>query len=251
MSDIHGCYDEMMALYNQLPIDPEKDQLIICGDVIDRGPDTKKVVEQLIEWKEKYPHWQFLYGNHEDLMLDALMYGGKIYGDFYLWWKQGGKQTTESYIPPDLTDFEKALVKPEDVIPQEHLEWLASRPVFYETDDYYFVHGGLIPNQQPEDSLRYDLIWVRDGFIDSDYDWGKKVIFGHTADSWGRYYNPKTPWGKSQSFMPIVKKNKIGIDTACCPPSNQRLTCVQLPEEIFYFERSHDPMGVQTTYELT
>lgn len=60
-SDAHGNYDEMMALYRQLPINPKKDQLIMLGDAIDRGKDTKKVIEQCIKWKKKYPHWQFLY----------------------------------------------------------------------------------------------------------------------------------------------------------------------------------------------
>lgn len=251
LSDIHGCYDEMMGLYKQLPIDPEVDQLVICGDVIDRGPDTKKVIQQLIDWKELYPHWQFLSGNHEDLMLDALMYGGRTYNSYDLWFTQGGKQTFESYVPDDLSDYEKQLIEVKDAILQEHLEFLAALPTYYESEDYYFVHGGLIPGEKPEDSSRYDMIWVREGFIESDYDWGKKVIFGHTADGRGKYYNPDNAWGKQQAFMPIVMKNKIGIDTAVCPPANQRLTCIQLPEEIFYFERSHDPMGFTTTFELS
>lgn len=226
ISDIHGHYEELMALYKQLPINPKKDQLILLGDYIDRGPDTNKVVDQLIKWKEKYPHWQFLYGNHEDLMLDALVYGGRIYHSYDLWWRQGGKQTTMSYVPQDLTYYEKALVQPEDVIPSEHLEFLMALPRYYETDDYIFVHGGVKPGKTPEETTPYDLIWLRDEFIYSDYDWGKKVIYGHTADD------------HTGTFEPFVQENKIGIDTAVCYSALNKLTCVELPSEKFYFEKS-------------
>lgn len=227
ISDIHGHYDELMALYKQLPINPKKDQLVLLGDYVDRGPKTKQVVNQLIKWKKKYPHWQFLYGNHEDLMLDALMYNGRIYHSYDLWWGQGGKETYLSYLPKGLSPYDQAISQVKDHIPQEHLEFLAALPRWYETDEYYFVHGGLVPGEKPEDSDPNDLIWIRDQFILSNYDWGKKVIYGHTAD------------GRTGSFEPNVMENKIGIDTAVCYSANNKLTALQLPEEIFFFELNH------------
>lgn len=231
ISDIHGHYDELMALYKKLPINPKRDTLIIMGDHIDRGPDSRKVVEQLIKWKKKYPHWQFLYGNHEDLMLDSLVYGGRIYDSFYLWYRQGGKETTYSYMPEGLSLLEQALVRPENIIPEEHLLFLASLPRYYETDDYIFVHGGVKPGKSVEDTDPQDLIWIRDEFIDSDYDWGKKIIFGHTAV-------PVKLGEDIVDFLPIVKENKIGIDTAVCSPSgNGKLSALELPIEKFYFQK--------------
>src|SRR5690606_2905461 len=91
ISDIHGCYGDLMTLYNKLPINPKKDQMVFLGDYIDRGPDSDKVIQQLIDWKKKYPHWQVLLGNHEDMMLDALRVGHPVYGDYYHWFEQGGK----------------------------------------------------------------------------------------------------------------------------------------------------------------
>lgn len=230
ISDIHGNYDELMALYKQLPINPEKDQLVICGDHIDRGPKTKQVIEQLMEWKKKYPHWQFLYGNHEDLMLDALVYGGKIYGSYDLWWMQGGRETYKSYTDAlDATVYEKAIMQVKDVIPVEHLEFLAQLPVWYESEDYYFVHGGLVPGKKPEYEDMQALIWARDLFIDSDYNWGKKVIFGHTPND--KPYKWGAPGAKR--WDPIVLPNKIGIDTVS---ARNKLTAVELPSEKFYFQ---------------
>lgn len=240
VADIHGCYDELMALYKQLPINPEKDMMVFCGDHIDRGPKSRQVVEQLMEWKEKYPHWQVVYGNHEDLMLDALLYKGRKYNSFDLWFEQGGRETFQSYLPDELQKknlseeerYQRTLLGPRDVIPEEHLAFLATCPRYFTTDKYVFVHGGLRPGIAIEDQKESDLIWIRDEFIDSKYDWGKKVIFGHTCDSDGRH-NPKG--GK---FTPIRKKNKIGIDTAVCQPTQNGLTCVELPKEKFYFQSS-------------
>lgn len=227
ISDIHGCYDELMALYNQLPIDPEKDQMVFLGDYIDRGPNSKAVVQQLIDWKAKYPHWQVLQGNHEDLMLDALLYQSRKYLSFDLWYNQGGKETFLSYVPENLTRYEKAIIQVKDVIPEEHLTWLAALPLYYQTDDYFFVHGGVMPGIKPEDTDPYDMLWIRYQFIDSDYDWGKKIIYGHTPDD------------HTGSFKPNVMENKIGIDTAACRPLGGKLTALQLPEEVFFFEQSH------------
>jgi serine/threonine protein phosphatase 1 len=50
-SDIHGCYDELMALIRQLPLQPEHDRIVFMGDYIDRGPDSKRVIEQMMTWQ--------------------------------------------------------------------------------------------------------------------------------------------------------------------------------------------------------
>lgn len=225
ISDIHGCYDELMALYKKLPIDPKKDMMVFCGDYIDRGPKSKQVVQQLMDWKKQYPHWQVLYGNHEDLMLDALVYQGRVYHSFDLWFTQGGKQTFLSYVPETATAYEKAIMQIKDVIPQEHLVFLASLPRYYETDDYIFVHGGIKPGKTPAETDPQDLIWLRDEFIDSKYDWGKKVIYGHT---------PQDSPDPKKNLQPHVQKNKIGIDTAVCYGAHNKLTAVELPSEVFH-----------------
>ncbi len=253
VGDIHGCYEEMHKLILKLmthhDMNPRKDRLVFLGDYTDRGPDSKKVIDKLMEWEKKYPHWVFLYGNHEDLMLDALVRKLIRYDNYNLWWKQGGKETFESYVPPERSLYEKSITQVLDVIPAEHLKWLMDRPYYFEDENYFYVHAGVIPNMSLEElkphldeagdnDFKYEVIWTRDKFIDSTYDWGKKIIFGHTADGNGQYYNPANQWGKNQKLKPIVKKNKIGIDTAVCPPSSNGLTILELPTEKFYFQRT-------------
>jgi serine/threonine protein phosphatase 1 len=224
ISDIHGCYDELMALYNKLPIKPGVDRMVFLGDYIDRGPKSRQVVQQLIDWKQQYPHWQMLYGNHEDLMLDALFYNGRVYNSFDLWYGQGGRQTYYSYLPDSLTRYERAISSVKDTIPQEHLVFLAGLPRFFEDEKYIYVHAGITPGKTPQETDPQELIWIRDPFLDSPYDWGKKVIHGHTP---------------SQHLQPVLKNNRIGIDTAVCPNANNMLTAVELPREVFYQEPSH------------
>ena len=250
IGDVHGCYQEMMAMFEKLKkdgMDPKKDKLIFLGDYIDRGPDSKKVVKQLIRWRKLYPHWVFLYGNHEDIFRDWALHKAKQYGEGN-WFYNGGKMTWISYgghfgrvkkkwvesLQTKRDTFEAPKVPK---FPKSHLDFLFKHCVYlHEEKDYVFVHAGLVPKASIKESANYPrtLIWARDGFIDSKHDWGKKVIFGHTADYNGKYYNPSNKW-LNQGFMPIVKKNKIGIDTAVCPPGGKRLTAIKLPEEKFYF----------------
>lgn len=238
VGDIHGCYDELMLLMEKLKkeakLDYEKDVVVFVGDHIDRGPKSKQVVTQLMKWKEKYPHWQFLYGNHEDLMLDALIGNGQIYQSYDLWWMQGGKETAQSYIPPDRTMYEKAISSVKDSIPWKHLDWLRNLPYYYENEDYFFVHAGIPPKltlgefklkiDQNDAETKKQAIWIRDEFIDNTKYWGKKIIYGHTV---------------VPSFQPVVKENKIGIDTAICAVNGTgRLIAIELPVEKFYQQES-------------
>lgn len=236
IGDIHGCYTELMLLMKKLPLDPKKDKVIFLGDYIDRGPDSKKVVAQLIDWKKKYPHWVFLYGNHEDILMNWVE-GGQKYQEDDTWscfLTNGGKETLKSY----------KLSEPVKIgIPKSHLDFLFEETeLTFETDNYFFVHGGLIPsipikdikkileNAKPAtEPISNALIWAREEFIDSDWDWGKFVVFGHTPAY-------KKEWGKFG--YPIIMKNKIGIDGAVCPSACKNLIAVELPIERFYFQEN-------------
>lgn len=222
-SDVHGCYDELMALIHQLPLHPARDRMVFMGDYIDRGPDSRRVIEQMMAWQQQHPHWVFLTGNHEDMMLDALRNDGRFYDAFYkipsLWLAAGGKATCRSYLPPEERGREISLALAREVIPEDHRAWCASLPRFFEDDQYIYVHGGVKPGRTPAETDPYDLIWLREEFLQSPWDWGKKVIHGHTP----------TP-----SRKPEVYANRICIDTALCYAPGNSLTTVELPGERFY-----------------
>lgn len=254
IGDLHGHYDQLMDLIGNLlaeEVNFEKDTLVFLGDYVDGGPDTKGVIDELIILKEKYPHWKFLFGNHESLLLDAFNDKHPIYGDYYLWWNQGGKETLDSFKPEDVTEYEKAIMQPKDLITDKYLNFMKSLDLYYETEDYFFVHGGLYPNRlieehkqaligitpenMTEGDMAYDMIWMRDPFMSSDFDWGKKIVFGHTILPFGRLTGTDTDTGEQtrKTGYPLVMENKLGLDTFM--HNSGRLTAVILPEEKFVY----------------
>jgi len=203
IGDIHGCYDRLKALVEKIPIDFSRDTLLFIGDYIDRGPHSAEVVDYLIQLKKRVKEVIFLKGNHED-MLDKFLNGD----DRFTYLLNGGQQTLDSYL--------KKTVQPESFpIPPDHVEFFKSLRLYYETEEFIFVHAGLRPRTPLETQSTEDLLWIRDNFISTKYDFGKRVIFGHT------------PLKK-----PLVEPNKIGIDTGAV--YGNALTCVQLPELVFF-----------------
>ena len=198
ISDIHGHRAELQSLmgYLKIEVDFETTPFIFLGDYVDGGPDVRNVIEDCMAYEKLYPHWKFLKGNHEDMMLDALLHKSITYGSPNQWYGQGGKETAQSYYPDGVVADPYMIVKPQDYIPLEHLDWIADRPLTFETESFIFVHAGLLPNHTVEQTPAWEKLWIRTPFIYSVWDWGKRVIYGHTYTE-----------------QPFVMENKIGIDT--------------------------------------
>jgi len=203
IGDIHGCLDMLKRLVEKIKWDPAKDKLIFVGDYIDRGPDPKGVVDYILSLMAESSGIQCLIGNHEVIFLDYIK--GK---DRKLFLMNGGMNTLESYAF-HLVDTE------DDLLPPSHKEFFASLKYTIALDDYYVVHAGFRPKVPLEEQDPDDLVWIRDPFIYSTYDFGKRVIFGHTP-----------------FYEPLIMKNKVGIDTGAV--YGNRLTCLELPEFRFH-----------------
>ncbi|MBN1932783.1 MAG: serine/threonine protein phosphatase [Desulfobacterales bacterium] len=203
IGDIHGCFDKLQILMDKIDVDFDTDTLVFLGDYIDRGPNSSEVVEYLIDLKKRFSKIIFLKGNHEEMLEDFLAGIDRLK---YL--TNGGQQTLDSYLKKS-RKFEAS------PIPQEHLDFFKRLRLYYETDQYIFVHAGLRENIPLESQDVLDILWIRGRFIDSDYDFGKRVIFGHTVFP-----------------EPLVQPNKIGIDTGAV--YGNKLTCLELPRLIFY-----------------
>ncbi|MBW2018823.1 MAG: serine/threonine protein phosphatase [Deltaproteobacteria bacterium] len=203
VGDIHGCFDKLVSLMQMLEIDWDKDVLVFIGDYIDRGPHSKEVVEYLIDLSRRQSRVIFLKGNHE-LMLQHYLSGINR----FRFLANGGQATLDSY----LKDSGPAGAS---LIPTTHLDFFDSLRLYYETDQYIFVHAGLKANIPLEEQDEWDMLWIRDEFIYSDFDFGKCVIFGHTP-----------------FHEPHVLDNKIGIDTGAV--YGNKLTCVELPAVKFF-----------------
>ena len=203
VGDIHGQFDMLSKLMDKVDIDYGSDTLVFLGDYIDRGPDSFQVVDYLVDLKKRHSGIVFLKGNHEE-MFDNYLAGQDRLTFLY----NGGQQTLDSYM-----------LRPREsetpLIPAEHLDFFRSLRLYHETDGYIFVHAGLkkrvsLDKQRPE-----DLLWIRKKFIETNYNFGKPVVFGHTP-------LPE----------PLLQRNKIGIDTGAV--YGNKLTCVRLPDVVFY-----------------
>jgi serine/threonine protein phosphatase 1 len=203
IGDIHGTFDRLQNLMQKIPIDFENDTLVFIGDYIDRGPGSVEVVDYLLDLKRRVPGTIFLKGNHEE-MLQKYLDGS----DRFTYLLNGGQKTLDSYLSK--TDQSDSFP-----IPPDHMDFFNSLHLYYETDSHIFVHAGLRPKVSLASQVPEDLLWIRDKFIYSKYNFGKPVVFGHT------------PLEK-----PLVESNKIGIDTGAV--YGNALTCVQLPDMQFF-----------------
>lgn len=206
IGDIHGCRQSMEALLKKLADYTER-TLIFIGDYIDRGADSKAVVDFLLDYR-KDVDTIFLRGNHEQMLLDAV-----DEGDVELWMMNGGRSTLKSYG----TDARELN------LPDDHLQFYRDTKMYYDTEDYFFVHGGLLPHRTIAESINNDtddkeFLWERSHLNAFETNWEKTVVFGHT---------PRP--------HPIQKDKMIGIDTGCVYGSlgYGKLTAALLPEEEF------------------
>jgi serine/threonine protein phosphatase 1 len=199
-SDIHGKLDKfLVALITAGLVDENGDwkahdsKLVLCGDYIDRGPDSKGVVDQIIKMREQAPNFTAeviaLRGNHEQMMLDGL----KDRAEGQNWLSNGGRQCAISYgfgasvytglYSPYVT--EKIL--------KVHGDFFLNLPHYHVDGDNLFVHAGLHPNKKLEElGVNGDIVhlWVRNPFFQhsdpATYLLKEKygvtrVIFGHTV----------------------------------------------------------------------
>lgn len=236
IGDIHGHRQELVALKEKIieeaRYDPWKDDLVILGDLVDAGPDSKGVIEYLMEWQRMFPETvHILKGNHDNMMVDALKYECKQYQKD--WWLFDSGYADKTFASYGKKNYET------DGIPQEHLDWLDALPIYWETDAYFFCHAGVPPaplseivanlkSENPDPELQEHLIWIRGDFYNSSFEWEKKIIFAHTP--FPEYKGP----GDTQ-FEPMIKDTMIGINTM--PRDEGKLTCIELPSERFYFQK--------------
>lgn len=198
IGDIHGYaghFADLQARLLQDGLEPDRDTVVFLGDYIDRGPESRRVVEMVRASLERFPHWVALMGNHEAMLVYLLQNGADDREEFDLWWYQGGRETFLSYggTLGDHADHLRSLVS---VIGADTRDWLASLPSMYETGRHIFVHGGLVPGRSARETDPQQRIWIREPFLSSDYDWGKVVVHGHTP-----------------MLEPVVRPNRIDIDT--------------------------------------
>ncbi len=190
IGDIHGCLRPLQRLLDKIAPRPG-DEVVFIGDYIDRGPQSREVVEHLLGLPYRCI---FLLGNHEKMLLDFLT--GDDQGLFLA---NGGLATLESYGG----DFAN--------IPPAHLRFFHSLQRMYETVGHLFVHAGIRPLVPLKEQTVDDLVWIRGEFFQFVGRFPKPVVFGHTP-----------------LRQVLLAPDRIGIDTGCV--YGGKLTCLKLPD---------------------
>jgi serine/threonine protein phosphatase 1 len=187
LSDIHGHLNKLAGLVARCRSDAGDDgaRFVFLGDYIDRGPDSRGVIEYLIDFQSRQPaNVVCLCGNHEDLALSAIDDPGEI--DQWVA-TNSGDTTLRSY----------GVTAPSQ-LPAKHVDWIRALGTHHDDGRRFFVHAGVNPSRPLDRQDRHDLLWMREPFLSDSRDHGRLIVHGHTPLKGGQ---------------PDLRTNRLNIDT--------------------------------------
>lgn len=166
ISDIHGCVQSFQALLKSIDLKQE-DELYLLGDYIDRGPNSKGVIDHIWHLQSEGFQVTCLKGNHEQMMLNALY---SVESQKH-WLKHGGLQTLASFKTEHLSN-----------VAGEYIGWLRDLPHSHEVDHYILVHAGLNFKETKPMSDTVSMLWIRNWYERLNKEWldGRIIVHGHT-----------------------------------------------------------------------
>lgn len=187
IGDIHGCWTLLAILLARIDraAGSEPCRIVCLGDYVDRGPDSAGVVALLRARQVRAGEGTFvcLTGNHE-----AMLLGARTRRDMArLWLANGGEETLASFGAGHVDD-----------LPADVLAWFAGLPSVFEDARRCYVHAGLDPGRPRSDQSDEDRLWIRGRFLESDHDFGRYVVHGHTPLAGHR---------------PDVRARRVNLDT--------------------------------------
>lgn len=216
IGDIHGCLAETELLLQQIKLDSDyrdeaRTYVIFLGDVVDRGPDSKGVIELLMNFPYSFAEPVFIMGNHEEMMVRGLMSEPDVLPN---WLKYGGYACAESYgvskrklMGQDPSSLQRIL---RPAIPRRHVEFLAGFLDYVQFGDFLFTHAGIRPGIPLERQASRELRWIREPFLSFEGNHGVMVVHGHTI-------SPEIE----------IKGNRIGLDTGAYQTGRLSAVCIQ------------------------
>ncbi len=220
IGDIHGHLDQLAAAHAKIANDAQREgvehpTVVHIGDLVDRGPDPKGVIQFLLDGIARGEDWVVLRGNHDQMFLDFLNGKGNDHPRLRhgLNWQHrvmGGAATLASYgvrrkmLEKDASFSARARAK----VPEAHKNFLQALPFWYRAEGMIFVHAGIRPGFPIEAQEDVDLLWIRDEFLWHEGDHEALIVHGHTpADEpthYGNRVNIDTGAGWGNPIVPVV-----------------------------------------------
>ncbi len=168
VGDIHGCSKTFRRLVTEKICLKKEDKLYCVGDYIDRGPDSKGVIDFILELKTENYQIYTLRGNHEEMLLDS----ADEDGSFHNWIRNGGDKTLKSFKVKSIVELKPV-----------YLDFFKQTQYFIETKKFIFVHAGLDFSIDDPLADTESMLWIRDFPVDENYLNGKLLIHGHTPQT--------------------------------------------------------------------
>lgn len=239
IGDIHGRADLLQQLHKKILSDadnyPGKKTIVYLGDYVDRGEQSRQVIESLLSGPLPDFDPIYLMGNHEQIMLNFIDYPEAAAS----WLSFGGREAINSYgiqlahIPGtrEVVELARQL---DNKLPDAHREFLQNCESSWQCGSYYFVHAGIYPGVALDKQLLEDQLWIREEFLESKIDHGAIIVHGHSITE-----------------EPELLPNRIGIDTGAYITGV--LTCLVLEGEGQRFIQTQPiplrPLGIEDTMD--
>ena len=220
IGDVHGHPDKLKGAWDRIADDKARHgtaraQVVHIGDYVDRGPDTRTVIDLLIGARDAGEPFVFLAGNHDLMMarfLDpSLEVDEKSAAIDWFRAQIGGKTTLASYGVKDglLTSRTKIQAAARDAVPSAHLAFLKSLKVSHSAPGLFFAHAGIRPGVPLADQALVDLMWIRQEFLQNRSNHGRLIVHGHTPVDWIEHHGNRlnidtgAAWGGELSAVAI------------------------------------------------
>ncbi len=201
IGDIHGCLNEFKSLLNLIEQDlnthpvPEY-KIVTLGDYVDRGPDSRGVLDHLILLQKTLP-LICLRGNHDQRMLEFMDIPDEVGASFLTY---GGRELLQSY-GVEVTSAKSLKMMSQQLkaqVSSSHIKFLDSLELTHQEGDYFFVHAGVKPGIALDKQTPDDLLWIREEFLTHQSPFEKVIVHGHT---------PRDEVD--------IQPNRINLDTYC------------------------------------
>ncbi|NJM68277.1 MAG: serine/threonine protein phosphatase [Acaryochloris sp. RU_4_1] len=213
IGDVHGYYQGLLDLLSLLNLN-DLDKVYFLGDLIDRGPDSARVVSLV-----KQHAYTCLMGNHEQMMFAALTNLSWNSEVLPIWLQAGGRETLQSYSSKQHL--------------REDLEWIKTLPYYLDLGDYWLVHAGVNPGLSLDTQTIQEFCWIRREFhnMAEPYFGNKVIITGHTMTF---------TFSGVEPGQIVQGAGWLGIDTGAYHPRSGWLTALEISSQMVYQVNVHN-----------